>query len=240
MNLDSAKQLYAGKAKSVYEAEDPDHVILAFRDDTSAFDGNQVEQLARKGAVNNQFNAFILEKLAAAGVPSHFEQRLSAHESLCKRLDMIPVECVVRNLAAGSLCRRLGIEEGLDLEPPTFELFLKDDERSDPMINESHVHTFGWATPEQMARMKALSYRVNEVLRELFLDGGMLLVDYKLEFGLFRGEVMLGDEFTPDGCRLWDRDTREKMDKDRFRQGLGSVVETYERVARRLGLELDA
>lgn len=237
--MESAKQLYAGKAKSVYEAEDPDHVILAFRDDTSAFDGKQVEQLARKGAVNNQFNAFILDKLAAAGIPCHFERRLSAHESLCKRLEMIPVECVVRNLAAGSLCRRLGIEEGRDLEPPTFELFLKDDERGDPMINESHVETFGWATPEQMAQMKTLTYRVNEVLRELFRDGGMLLVDYKLEFGLFRGDVMLGDEFTPDGCRLWDRDTREKMDKDRFRQGLGSVVETYEVVARRLGLELE-
>ncbi len=237
--MESAKQLYAGKAKSVYEAQDPDHVVIAFRDDTSAFDGAKVEQLERKGAVNNQFNAFIMDRLAGAGIPTHFERRLSARESLCKRLEMIPVECVVRNLAAGSLCRRLGIDEGRELEPPTFELFLKDDERGDPMINESHVETFGWATSEQMARMKELTYQVNEVLRGLFLDGGMLLVDYKLEFGLFRGEVTLGDEFTPDGCRLWDRDTREKMDKDRFRQGLGSVVETYEGVARRLGLELE-
>lgn len=237
--MEKREQLYAGKAKSVYSTDDSDHVIIAFRDDTSAFDGKKVEQLARKGAVNNQFNAFIMEKLAAAGIPTHFEKRLSPTESLFKRLKMVPVECVVRNVAAGSLVRRLGVEEGMALEPPTFELFLKDDERGDPMINESHAVTFGWADEKTLARMKALTFQVNDVLKQLFLDGGMLLVDYKLEFGLFNGEVMLGDEFSPDGCRLWDSDTREKLDKDRFRQGLGGVVEAYEQVGARLGLQFE-
>lgn len=237
--MEKGEQLYSGKAKSVFATDDPDHVIIAFRDDTSAFDGKKVEQLERKGAVNNQFNAFIMEKLAAAGIPTHFEKRLSPTESLFKRLKMVPVECVVRNFAAGSLVRRLGVEEGMELSPPTFELFLKDDERGDPMINESHAVTFGWADDKTLARMKELTCQVNDVLKQLFLDGGMLLVDYKLEFGLFNGEVTLGDEFSPDGCRLWDRETREKMDKDRFRQGLGGVVEAYEEVGARLGIRFE-
>ena len=158
-------------------------------------------------------------------------------ESLVKKLEMIPVECVVRNIAAGSICRRLGVEEGLELNPPTFEFFLKNDDLGDPMVNDYHIRSFGWATDEQVAQMKTLTFQVNEVLKQLFLDGGMLLVDYKLEFGVFNGEVLLGDEFSPDGCRLWDKDTREKLDKDRFRQGLGGVVEAYEEVGRRLGMQ---
>lgn len=236
--MQKREALYAGKAKSVYLTDDPDRLILEFRDDTSAFDGERVEQLARKGMVNNHFNAYIMGKLAEAGIPVHLEKLLSDNQALVKRLQMIPVECVVRNLAAGSLCRRLGVEEGMALTPPTFELFLKNDALHDPMINESHAETFGWATREQLARMKALTFEVNQVLKKLFADAGMLLVDYKLEFGLFHGEVVLGDEFSPDGCRLWDASTREKMDKDRFRQGLGGVVEAYEEVARRLGVTL--
>jgi phosphoribosylaminoimidazole-succinocarboxamide synthase len=236
--MEKREELYAGKAKSVYTTDDPDYLILHFRDDTSAFDGEKVEQLARKGMVNNCFNVFIMGKLQDAGIPVHVERLLSDNETLVKKLDMIPVECVVRNIAAGSLCRRLGIKEGVDLNPPTFELFLKNDVLHDPMINESHVETFGWATREQLARMKELTFKVNGVLRKLFADAGMLLVDYKLEFGLFHGEVVLGDEFSPDGCRLWDAQTRTKLDKDRFRQGLGDVVEAYEEVGRRLGMTL--
>ncbi|MCE3027041.1 MULTISPECIES: phosphoribosylaminoimidazolesuccinocarboxamide synthase [unclassified Salinicola] len=231
--------LYAGKAKSVYLSDDPQRLVLHFRDDTSAFDGKKKEALERKGMVNNRFNAFIMSKLAEAGIPTHFDQLLSDTECVVKKLEMIPVECVVRNLAAGGLVRRLGVEEGIALEPPTFELFLKNDEKGDPMINESLAETFGWATPEQLATMKSLTFRVNEVLKQLFLDGGMLLVDYKLEFGVFDGEIVLGDEFSPDGCRLWDAKTREKMDKDRFRQGLGGVIEAYEEVGRRLGMSFD-
>ena len=180
-----------------------------------------------------------MNKLEEAGVPTQVEKLLSDDEALVKKLDMIPVECVVRNYAAGSMCRRLGIEEGLALNPPTFEFFLKNDELHDPMVNEYHIESFGWASAEHIEKMKALTFKVNEVLKNLFDDGGMLLVDFKLEFGLFKGEIVLGDEFTPDGCRLWDKETKTKLDKDRFRQGLGGVVEAYEEVANRLGLSLD-
>lgn len=231
--------LYTGKAKSVYTTDNPDYLVLVFRDDTSAFDGKKVEQLARKGRVNNTFNAFIMQKLAQAGIETHFEKLINPNEVLVKRLTMIPVECVVRNYAAGSLCRRLGVTEGLELNPPTFELFLKNDALGDPMINESHVRSFGWATEAQLARMKELSFAVNEVLKTLFAAGEMLLIDFKLEFGVFHDRIVLGDEFSPDGCRLWDKETRKKLDKDRFRQGLGEVVEAYEEVGRRLGINFD-
>ncbi len=237
--MEKRKELYAGKAKSVFSTDDPDRFVLVFRDDTSAFDGQKKEQLDRKGMVNNRFNAFIMEKLEAAGIPTHFEGLLSPTESLVKKLDMIPVECVVRNVAAGNLCRRLGVEEGRDLNPPTFELFLKNDELHDPMVNESLAITFGWATADELAEMKRLTHQVNDVLKSLFADAGMLLVDYKLEFGRSGGRVVLGDEFSPDGCRIWDRETRKKMDKDRFRQGLGEVIESYEEVGRRLGITFD-
>jgi phosphoribosylaminoimidazole-succinocarboxamide synthase len=234
--MEKREQLYAGKAKSIYKTDDPDHVIMLFRNDTSAFDGKRIEQLDRKGMVNNKFNGFIMTKLQEAGIPTHFVKLLSDTEVLVKSMQMIPVECVVRNLAAGSLVRRLGVQEGLELNPPTFELFLKNDALGDPMVNESHVQSFGWATPEQLARMKELTFKINAVLKDLFAAGNMLLVDFKVEFGLHKGEVILGDEFSPDGCRLWDKDTREKLDKDRFRQNLGNVVESYEMVGQRLGL----
>lgn len=237
--MKKGEQLYTGKAKSVYVTEDEDKLILQFRNDTSAFDGEKVEQLDRKGMVNNKFNAFIMEKLQAAGIPTHFEKLLSDDESLVKRLNMIPVECVVRNLSAGSLCRRLGVEEGVDLSPPVFEFFLKNDALHDPMINDYHIASFGWATLEQVAKMKELTFAVNDVLKDIFASGDMLLVDYKLEFGEFHGDIVLGDEFSPDGCRLWDKETREKLDKDRFRQGLGNVVESYEIVGNRLGITFD-
>ncbi|MDO6442570.1 MULTISPECIES: phosphoribosylaminoimidazolesuccinocarboxamide synthase [unclassified Marinobacter] len=237
--MEKREELYAGKAKSVFYTDDPERFVLVFRDDTSAFDGEKKEQLSRKGMVNNRFNAFIMDKLEAAGVPTHHEGLLSATESLVKKLDMIPVECVVRNVSAGSLCRRLGVEEGLELNPPTYELFLKNDAMHDPMVNESLAVSFGWASEAELARMKELTYKVNDVLKALFDDAGMLLVDYKLEFGRSGAEIVLGDEFSPDGCRIWDKETRKKMDKDRFRQGLGDVIETYEEVGRRLGINFD-
>ena len=181
----------------------------------------------------------IMEKLEAAGVPTHFEGLLSDTETLVKKLDMIPVECVVRNVSAGSLCRRLGVEEGQELTPPTYELFLKNDALHDPMVNESLAITFNWASETELAQMKELTYTVNGVLKNLFDEAGMLLVDYKLEFGRSGTDIVLGDEFSPDGCRIWDKETRKKMDKDRFRQGLGDVIETYEEVGRRLGINFD-
>ncbi|CAI4173717.1 phosphoribosylaminoimidazolesuccinocarboxamide synthase [Alteromonas macleodii] len=237
--MEKRDELYRGKAKTVYYTDDSDKLILHFRNDTSAFDGEKIEQLERKGEVNNKFNHFIMTKLEEAGIATQVEARVSDTESLVKKLDMIPVECVVRNLSAGSLVRRLGVEEGKELNPPIFEFFLKNDALHDPMVNDYHILSFGWATEAQIAEMKALTFKVNSVLKALFDDAGMLLVDYKLEFGIDKdGNIVLGDEFTPDGCRLWDKETRKKMDKDRFRQGLGSVVETYIEVAERLGLSL--
>ena len=231
-------ELYRGKAKTVYTTDNPDLLILEFRNDTSAFDGLRIEQLDRKGMVNNKFNYFIMTKLCEAGIPTQVEALLSDNEVLVKKLDMVPVECVVRNRAAGSLVKRLGVEEGKILNPPTFELFLKNDALHDPMVNESHCKSFGWATDEQLATMKELSFKINAVLTELFDKAGLILVDYKLEFGLFKDEITLGDEFSPDGCRLWEKETLKKMDKDRFRQGLGGVIEAYEEVAKRIGVPL--
>ncbi len=237
--MEKRDELYRGKAKTVYYTDDSDKLILHFRNDTSAFDGEKIEQLDRKGEVNNKFNHFIMTKLEEAGIATQVEALVSDTESLVKKLDMIPVECVVRNLSAGSLVRRLGVEEGKELNPPIFEFFLKNDALHDPMVNDYHILSFGWATEAQIAEMKALTFKVNNVLKALFDEAGMLLVDYKLEFGIDKdGNIVLGDEFTPDGCRLWDKETRKKMDKDRFRQGLGSVVETYIEVAERLGLSL--
>lgn len=236
--MEKRELLYAGKAKSVYTTDDPNFVILSFRDDTSAFDGEKVEQLSRKGEVNNKFNAFIMQTLSEAGIPTHFEALLNTNESLVKNMQMIPVECVVRNVASGSLCRRLGVEDGLELTPPVFEFFLKNDALHDPMINEFHIETFGWSKSKDISKMKELTFKVNNILNKLFADAGMILVDYKLEFGLFNGTVVLGDEFSPDGCRLWDAETRKKLDKDRFRQGLGGVIEAYEEVAHRIGVPL--
>jgi len=237
--MEKRTELYRGKAKTVFTTDNPERLILQFRNDTSAFDGEKVEQLDRKGMVNNKFNNFIMAKLEAAGIPTQLDTVLSDTETLVKKLDMIPVECVVRNYAAGSLVRRLGVTEGQALNPPTFEQFLKNDALHDPMINESLAISFGWATADQLTQMKALTFKVNEVLLKLFDDAGMLLVDFKLKFGVDGdGHIVLGDEFSPDGCRLWDKETRKKLDKDRFRQGLGGVVEAYEEVAARLGVPL--
>ncbi|AUH01621.1 phosphoribosylaminoimidazolesuccinocarboxamide synthase [Pectobacteriaceae bacterium CE70] len=232
-------ELYRGKAKTVYTTEDPDLLVLEFRNDTSALDGQRIEQFDRKGMVNNKFNYFIMTKLADAGIPTQMVSLLSDTEVLVKKLEMVPVECVVRNRAAGSLVKRLGVTEGEILNPPLFDLFLKNDAMHDPMVNESYCKTFGWVSEENLARMKELSYKANDVLSKLFDDAGLILVDFKLEFGLFNGEIVLGDEFSPDGSRLWDKATLNKMDKDRFRQSLGGLIEAYEEVAHRLGIKLD-
>lgn len=236
--MNRQEKLYKGKAKSVYLTDDDDYLILHFRDDATAFDGEKHAELSRKGRVNNHFNAFIMQKLAEAGIPTHFERLLSDDESLVKRLEMIPVECVIRNIATGSLCRRLGIEEGINLDPLIFEFFFKDDDLHDPMINDYHIITFGWASENEIHRMKELTFKVNEVLKPLFHQAGMFLVDYKLEFGRYEDAVVLGDEFTPDGCRIWDIETHERLDKDRFRKDLGHVIESYEQVAERLNIPL--
>lgn len=232
--------LYSGKAKSLYQTDDPDYLIMEFRDDTSAFDGVKTAKLTRKGRVNNLFNAFIMQKLAAAGIATQFVRLFSPTESVVKNLDMLRVECVTRNFAAGHLCSRLGIEEGQPLIPPTFEFFLKNDALHDPMINDSIIRTLGLATVHEVALMQTQTLEINRILTELFGAAGLLLVDFKLEFGRFQGQLLLGDEFSPDGCRIWDAQTRKKLDKDRFRKDLGDVIEAYEEVAQRLGIDMNS
>ncbi|MFA9460540.1 phosphoribosylaminoimidazolesuccinocarboxamide synthase [Thiohalorhabdus methylotrophus] len=236
--MEKGALLYEGKGKRVYRTEDPQSLILEFKDTATAFDGKKREELDAKGRINNRINAFLMEKLAAAGIPVHHRRMLSETESAVKALDMVPVEAVVRNVVAGSLARRLGMEEGTALERPVFEFFYKSDELGDPMVNQFHILAFGWASREEVDRMIELSFRVNDVLVPLFKAGGMQLVDYKLEFGRFEGGLVVGDEFTPDGCRLWDLSSGEKLDKDRFRRDLGDVLEGYREIGRRLGVEL--
>jgi phosphoribosylaminoimidazole-succinocarboxamide synthase len=237
--MEKRQELYHGKAKTVYTTEDPNVLVMHYRDDVSAFDGAKLAKLERKGETNNKFNAFIMGKLAAAGVPTHFVRVLNERESLVRAMKMIPVECVVRNICAGSMAKRYGIEEGTRLPEPIFEFFLKSDPLHDPLVNDDHIRILGWATASEIGQMKALTHKVNSVLTPLFAAAGIDLVDYKLEFGHpvddAGGPLVLGDEFTPDGCRLWDHSTHDKMDKDRFRRDLGSVIEKYREVAQRIG-----
>jgi phosphoribosylaminoimidazole-succinocarboxamide synthase len=236
--LKKQKLLHEGKAKSVYYTDDAELFVMHYRNDATAFNGVKKESLINKGSVNNKFNAFIMDKLEQSGVQTHHVQLLNENESLVKSLDMIPVECVVRNYAAGSICKRLGLEKGIKFSKPVFEFFYKDDSLGDPMINESHITTFNWATEIEIERMRSLTFQVNNILSKLFLDAGITLVDYKLEFGRSKGKIVLGDEFTPDGCRLWDVNTNKVLDKDRFRQDMGGVIEAYVEVAERLGVSI--
>ena len=236
--MEKINQITTGKVKSLYTTNDEQYLVMEFRDDTSAFDGKKTAALENKGKVNNQFNAFIMEFLSTKEINTHFIKLLSNNESLVRNLDMFPIECVVRNRATGSLCKRLGIEDGYILETPLFEFFLKDDDLGDPLINDNHIISFGWATKEELVVMQSITLKVNEILVDFFSEANLLLIDFKLEFGKFKDQIMLGDEFTPDGCRLWDKDTLNKMDKDRFRQDLGNVIETYGEVADRLGMQI--
>ena len=236
--MEKVKEIATGKAKSMFTTSNPNELIMEFRDDASAFDGKKRASLAGKGAVNNQFNAFIMNYLGENGIAHHLIDLVDNTHSLVRSLDMFPIECVIRNRATGSICRRLGTEDGLILEKPLFEFFLKDDDLGDPLINRNHIVSFGWAKDDQLDEMISTSHKVNELLTKLFADSGMILVDFKLEFGISDGKIFLGDEFTPDGCRLWDDETLEKLDKDRFRQDLGDVIESYHMVAHRLGMQI--
>ena len=236
--MEKVKEIAAGKAKSMFTTNNPNELIMEFRDDASAFDGKKRASLAGKGAVNNQFNAFIMDYLGDNGVDHHLINLMDNTHSLVHSLDMFPIECVIRNRATGSICRRLGTEDGLILDKPLFEFFLKDDDLGDPLINRNHIVSFGWAKDDELDEMISTSHKVNELLTKLFADSGMILVDFKLEFGVSNGKILLGDEFTPDGCRLWDDETLEKLDKYRFRQDLVDVIESYHMVAHRLGMQI--
>ncbi|MCA0445312.1 MAG: phosphoribosylaminoimidazolesuccinocarboxamide synthase [Bacteroidetes bacterium] len=226
--------IYEGKAKKVFATDDADLVIQDFKDDATAFNGLKKGQIADKGVVNNTISCALFTLLESKGIRTHFVKKLSDREMLIKHLTILPVELVVRNIAAGSLVKRYGIKEGLVLEQPVIECYFKNDALGDPLMNDDHVVMFGLATREQLAEIKTQATKINEILKAYFLERNLKLVDFKLEFGVHKGEVLLGDEISPDTCRFWDSVTNEKMDKDRFRLDLGLVEETYHEVLSRI------
>jgi len=234
-------KIYEGKAKILYEGSEPGTVIQHFKDDATAFNGEKHAVIDGKGAMNNRISSHLMTKLEAIGIPTHFIRMLNMREQLVNSVDIIPIELVVRNIAAGSLCKRLGLKEGEILPKPLIEFYYKKDELGDPLIGEDHIVTFGWADPYELEEMVAMAWRVNDYLNGMFSGIGLKLVDFKLEFGRIWGQhgelyIVLADEISPDNCRLWDAETGEKMDKDRFRQDLGDLVEGYQYVANKLGL----
>ena len=232
--MEKRQLLYEGKAKQMFATDDPDLVIQYFKDDATAFDGTKKSTIASKGVVNNACTEIFFRLLEQDGVETHFVERLSDREMLVKRLDIVPVEMIVRNVMAGSLARRLGLDEGAPLSAPIVEYCYKSDALHDPLINRWHVTVLGFAKPEEIDAMTALTLRVNEILRPFLAARKLLLVDMKLEFGRHHGRILLGDEICPDTCRFWDVDTGRKLDKDRFRHDLGDVAEAYHEVHRRL------
>jgi len=226
--------LYEGKAKKVYRTEGPGIYLVEYKDDATAFNGAKKGTIAGKGVVNNRLSAHFFSLLEEKGISTHFVELLSDREMAVKALQIFKVEVVVRNIVAGSLAKRLGLEEGLQLPRPVLEFYYKEDALNDPMINEYHVYALELATPEQMEYISKTALKVNEILIDYLKDKGIVLVDFKLEFGTHGGEILLGDEISPDTCRFWDAQSKEKLDKDRFRRDLGGVEEAYQEVYRRL------
>jgi len=224
------EKLYEGKAKIIYATDDPDLVVQYFKDDATAFNGVKKGTIVDKGVMNNQISAKIFQYLEDNGVATHFVDQPSDREMVVKKLEIIPVEVVLRNVVAGSLAKRMGIAEGKILRQPILEFYYKDDDLGDPMINADHITVFELATAEEIEILKTRGMKVNELLTKFFKARNIRLVDFKIEFGRHKGEVLLGDEISPDACRLWDWDTNEKMDKDRFRFNLGKVEEKYQEV----------
>ncbi len=232
--MEKRELIYEGKAKKLYTTDDPDLLIQYFKDDATAFNAKKRGTIEEKGIVNNRMSEIFFTLLEREGVRTHFVRRLSDRDMLVRRLEIVPVETVVRNVIAGSLARRLGREEGGDLPRPIVEYYYKSDPLDDPIIGEDHVLAFGFATEAELAKIRALALKTNDVLRR-FLDArGILLVDAKFEFGRHKGEILLGDEICPDTCRFWDKVTREKLDKDRFRRDLGNVEEAYRQMMERV------
>lgn len=235
------KKIHEGKAKIMYEGPTADTIIQYFKDDATAFNAEKHAVIAGKGVLNNRISAHLMTQLENIGIPTHFIKSINMREQLIRKVDIIPIELVVRNVAAGSLCKRLGIEEGTNLHRPLTEFYYKNDALGDPLVGEDHIITMDWADPYELEEMVAMAWRVNDYLSGLFSGLGLRLIDFKLEFGRLWGEhgelyIVLADEISPDNCRLWDAKTGEKMDKDRFRFDLGDLVEGYQEIARKLGL----
>lgn len=235
--MTKTKQLYEGKAKKVWATDDENIVIVDYKDDATAFNGIKKGTIAGKGVVNNKMSNYLMQLLEKHGVPTHFVKELSDRETAVKKVTIVPLEVIIRNRAAGSICKRLGLEEGMDFVCPSIEFSYKNDELGDPLINGYHAVSCGFATREEVERIKELAFKVNDVLKEYFASIGVELIDFKLEFGKTAdGTIVLADEISPDTCRFWDIKTHEKLDKDRFRRDLGGVEEAYEEMMKRVGL----
>ena len=236
------EKLYEGKAKILYKGPEAGTLIQYFKDDATAFNAQKKAVLEGKGALNNLISAHLFPALGALGIPHHFIERISAREQLIKQVEIVPIEVIIRNVAAGSICSRLGLTEGEPMPKTLIEFCLKDDSLGDPVIAAEHIDALGLATPFEMDEIVEMSLRINDFLSGVFIAIGVKLIDFKLEFGRLESEngiqIVLADEISPDNCRLWDRDTHEKMDKDRFRRDLGGLVDAYSEIARRLGLSL--
>jgi len=234
------RRIYEGKAKVLFEGPQPGTLVQYFKDDATAFNNQKRGIITGKGVLNNRISEYLMVRLAEIGVPTHFVRRLNMREQLVREVEIIPIEVVIRNVAAGSISKRLGIEEGTPLPRPIIEYYLKNDELGDPMVCEEHITAFGWANTQDLDDMVQLALRVNDFLSGLFLGVGLKLIDFKLEFGrLWEDEemrIVVADEISPDSCRLWDINTNERLDKDRFRRDMGRVEEAYQEVARRLGV----
>ena len=234
--MEKLELLYEGKAKKVFKTDDPDLLIVDYKDDATAFNGEKKGTIVGKGVVNNRMTNHVFRLLEEKGVPTHYVQELSDRETVVKKVEIVPLEVIVRNVAAGSFSKNLGIEEGFQLLEPTLEFSYKDDALGDPMINDYFAIAIGAATREEIDRITELAFKVNDTLKELFLEMGIKLIDFKIEFGRYKGQIILADEISPDTCRLWDVETNEKLDKDRFRRDLGNVEGAYQEVFKRLGL----
>lgn len=232
--MEKRDKLYEGKAKILYATDDADLVIQYFKDDATAFNAKKKGTIDEKGIMNNSISSKIFEYLEKNGVPNHFVKKLSDREMLCKKVQIVQVEVIIRNRAAGSLCRNYGVEEGKTLTNPIFEFCYKSDPHNDPLMNDYHITALGIATDKELARIKELTFRVNELMKKFYLALNIELIDFKLEFGRYKGEIILADEMSPDTCRLWEVGTGVRLDKDRFRQDLGNIKEGYQEVLKRV------
>jgi phosphoribosylaminoimidazole-succinocarboxamide synthase len=232
--MEIREMLYEGKAKKIYAAEKNDEVIVYYKDDATAFNGEKKGQIEDKGVLNNTIASMLFELLNESGVKSHFIKKISEREQLCKKVEIVPIEVIVRNTAAGSMAKRLGIEEGMELSTTIFEICYKNDDLGDPLINDYHAVAIGLTTFEELEKIYEVTTKVNDILKEFFLKQNIKLIDFKLEFGRYKREVLLADEISPDTCRFWDAVTNEKLDKDRFRRDMGNVKEAYVEILKRI------
>jgi len=232
--MEKKNQIYEGKAKILFETDSPDHLIQYFKDDATAFNAQKKGTIKQKGVFNNKISTRIFEYLQAEGIPTHYEKTLNDREMLVKKVEIVPIEVIIRNVAAGSLCRLLDLEEGMKLKTPILDFCYKKDSLNDPLVSEYHIRALGWATDQEIEEIKEYVFKINDLMKKFFLEINLDLVDFKVEFGRFKGKIILADEISPDTCRLWEVGTGKRLDKDRFRKDLGNVEEAYQEVFKRV------